>query len=295
MRYRISHTTTYEYESQVSVCYNLTRLTPLTDDKQRCLSTVFDVDPVPQAMRRHVDAFGNQVNYFEISRPHRKLRITAVSDVEVSSQTQQELFEDDMAWDDVVAGVRAGKGEGTILVRDFCLPSPLVPPVDGVREYALASFLPGRPVIDATHDLMQRIYREFKYDPSFTTISTPLQQVLEHKKGVCQDFSHLAIACLRSIGLPARYVSGYIETLPPEGQEKLQGADASHAWFSVYTPDNGWIDFDPTNNMVRGDQHITVAHGRDFADVTPLKGVVYGGGSHELAVAVDVRREVSRI
>lgn len=294
MRYRISHTTTYKYESKVSVCYNMTRLTPCTNDRQTCLNTVFHVDPPPQSMRSHEDAFGNQVNYFEITRPHAELRITAASDVEVRGQPQQELFADDLPWEQVIDAVRTSKDESTIMVRDFALPSPLVPLVDGVREYALESFTAGRPLVEAANDLMQRIFADFKYDPAFTTISTPLQQVLKHRKGVCQDFSHLAIACLRSLGLPARYVSGYIETLPPEGQEKLQGADASHAWFSVYTPANGWMDFDPTNNQVPGEQHITVAHGRDFADVTPLKGVVYGGGSHELAVAVDVRREDSR-
>lgn len=294
MRYRISHTTTYKYESKVSVCYNMTRLTPCSSDRQTCLKTVFHVDPPPQSMRSHADAFGNQVHYFEITRPHSELRITAASEVEVRAKPQQELFADDLPWEKVVEVLRTSKDESTILVRDYVLPSPLVPLVDGVREYAVASFTPGRPLVAAANDLMQRIFADFKYDPSFTTISTPLQQVLEHRKGVCQDFSHLAIACLRSLGLPARYVSGYIETLPPEGQEKLQGADASHAWFSVYTPANGWLDFDPTNNQVPAEQHITVAHGRDFADVTPLKGVVYGGGSHELAVAVDVRRENAR-
>lgn len=295
MRYRISHVTSYEYERAVSVCYNQTRLTPCSNAQQTCIRSGFDIDPLPQAMRTHTDAFGNKVTYFEISRPHKKLTITALSEVEVSSLSQQDLFSQDLPWDRLKASLASDQDRQSTMIRDFCLPSPLVPPVPDVRDYALESFTAGRPVVEATHELMQRIYSDFTYDPTFTTISTPLQDVLKHRKGVCQDFSHLAIGCLRSIGLPARYVSGYIETLPAEGQEKLQGADASHAWFSLYVPGRGWIDFDPTNNMLAGDQHIMVAQGRDFADVTPVKGVIFGGGNHELAVAVDVRREVTNL
>ena len=291
MRYRISHVTSYEYESAVSVCYNQTRLTPTSGRNQTCIRSGFDIDPLPQSMRSHTDSYGNRVTYFEISRPHKKLTITALSEVEVLPQPQQDMFREDMPWEQVLSSLSSGQAAAATSLRDFCLPSPLVPTVSGVRDYALTSFTPGRPVIEATHDLMQRIYTDFKYDPSFTTISTPLQDVLKHRKGVCQDFSHLAIGCLRSLGLPARYVSGYIETIPPEGKEKLQGADASHAWFSLYAPGHGWIDFDPTNNKLAADQHIMVAQGRDFADVTPVKGVIFGGGNHELAVAVDVRRE----
>lgn len=291
MHYRVSHTTTYEYESTVTVCQNMARLTPFSNKNQTCLKTFFNIEPAPQAIRTHMDAYGNKVTYFEISRPHQTLTITVVSEVEVKNQSQQELFSTDTPWDTVRDLIRSSKDERTIMVREYCLPSPLVPIIEGVRDYALESFTPGRPLMEATNDLMRRIFTEFKYDPSFTTISTPLQDVLAHRKGVCQDFSHLAIASLRSLGLPARYVSGYIETVPPEGEDKMQGADASHAWFSVYSPTNGWVDFDPTNNLVPDEQHISLAQGRDFADVTPLKGVIYGGGSHELDVAVDVRRE----
>ncbi|TNC83142.1 MAG: transglutaminase [Oleiphilus sp.] len=291
MHYRVSHTTRYTYESTVTVCQNIARLTPYSNHNQRCLKSFFNIDPAPQCMRSYMDAFGNQVTYFEISRPHQELTITVVSEVEVKNQSQQELFKTDVPWDRLRDQIRASRDERTIMVRDYCLPSPLVPIIAGVQEYALQSFLPGRPLMEATRDLMQRIFTEFKYDPSFTTISTPLQDVLQHRKGVCQDFSHLALASLRSLGLPARYVSGYIETIPPEGEEKMQGSDASHAWFSVYSPNNGWVEFDPTNNLVPDDQHISLAQGRDFADVTPLKGVIFGGGKHELDVAVDVRRE----
>lgn len=290
MRYRVKHTTTYQYEGNVNVCQNLARLSPLSNENQQCLKTKFEVYPPPQTMAEHQDSFGNTVTYFEITRPHKELIITVESEVDVKSRSQKELFVDDMAWDGVRELIQEPLSDGTVMVRDLCLPSKLVPIIGGVQDYALESFKPGRPIMESTNELMKRIFEEFKYDPSFTTISTPLEKVLEHKKGVCQDFSHLAIACLRSIGLPARYVSGYIETVPPEGEEKLEGADASHAWFAVYSPASGWCHFDPTNNLVPADQHIELAIGRDFADVTPLKGVIYGGGAHELDVAVDVKR-----
>jgi transglutaminase-like putative cysteine protease len=157
-----------------------------------------------------------------------------------------------------------------------------------LQSYAERSFAEGRPIVEAVYDLMERIHRDFTYDPHFTTLATPLSEVLKHRRGVCQDFAHLAIGCLRTQGLAAKYISGYIETLPPPGQEKLIGADASHAWFSVFVPDTGWLDFDPTNNQMPMDQHITLAWGRDYSDVTPLKGVIFGGGKHDLKVQVHV-------
>jgi transglutaminase-like putative cysteine protease len=162
--------------------------------------------------------------------------------------------------------------------------SPAIP------AYALESFLPGRSLFEAVHDLMNRIHRDFEFKPGLTTIATPLANVMEQHKGVCQDFAHLAIACLRSMGLPARYVSGYVETIPPPGKEKLSGVDASHAWFSVFIPQTGWIDFDPTNNMIPTDQHISIGWGRDYSDITPLKGVVFSSGQHALHVSVNVKR-----
>jgi len=159
-----------------------------------------------------------------------------------------------------------------------------------LAEYAAPSFQPDRPLVDVVTDLMQRIYHDFIYDPTFTTIATPLSEVLTHRRGVCQDFAHLAIGCLRSFGIPARYISGYMETVPAPGKPRLVGADASHAWFAVYVPDVGWLDFDPTNNKIPHDQHITLAWGRDYADVTPLKGIAFGGGQHTLSVSVDVMR-----
>ena len=158
------------------------------------------------------------------------------------------------------------------------------------NEYAYDSFAPGRPFLDAVQDLTHRIYQDFTYDPHFTTVITPLSEVFEHRRGVCQDFAHFALACLRGMGLAARYVSGYLETLPPPGQPKLQGADASHAWLSVYLPEQGWFDFDPTNDQPRTEQYITIGWGRDYGDITPVKGILYGGGDHKLEVSVDVER-----
>lgn len=153
--------------------------------------------------------------------------------------------------------------------------------------------LSGRPLLDAARDLTRRIYQDFTYDPHFTTVATPLDQVLENRRGVCQDFAHLAIGCLRSMGLAARYISGYLETIPPPGQPRMEGADASHAWLAVYLPTLGWVEFDPTNDCMPGEQHITLAWGRDYGDVVPLKGIMSGGGSHELEVGVDVKRSGS--
>jgi transglutaminase-like putative cysteine protease len=174
--------------------------------------------------------------------------------------------------------------------REFVLDSPFIAVDNTLREYARPSFTPGRPILDAVRDLMRRIFTEFVYDPNFTTIITPLNTVLEHRRGVCQDFAHLMIGGIRSMGLAARYVSGYLETLPPPGKEKLQGSDASHAWLAVYVPGQGWVDFDPTNHQMPTNQHITTAWGRDYSDVTPLKGTIFGGGSHILQVSVDVTR-----
>jgi len=174
--------------------------------------------------------------------------------------------------------------------RQYVLDSPMVTITPELADYAQSSFTANRALVDVVHDLMQRIYKDFTYDPAFTTIATPLSEVLSFRRGVCQDFAHLAIACLRAYGMAARYISGYVETLPEPGKPRLVGADASHAWFSVFIPGTGWLDFDPTNNTVPLDQHITLAWGRDYADVTPLKGIAFGGGQHTLSVSVDVLR-----
>jgi transglutaminase-like putative cysteine protease len=175
-------------------------------------------------------------------------------------------------------------------IRQYMFETPMTASNEEILKFALQSFQQGKSVFEATEDLTKRIFNEFEYKPGHTTVSTPLAQVMKERKGVCQDFAHLAISCLRAVGLPARYVSGYIETVSPEGVEKLIGTDASHAWFSLYIPDMGWTDFDPTNNCIVSDQHITIGWGRDYADIAPLEGIILSSGSHELTVSVDVKR-----
>ena len=289
MRLRINHVTRYEYAEPVSLCHSIAHLKPPQTARQRCLSSQIRVDPWPAVHREHEDFFGNRVSYFSIQQAHDALEVRAQSEVEVLAPTLPKP-EATQPWERIVDRLHDRYDEPMTNLRIFTLPSPLVPPDPDARAYAAESFAPGRPILEATIELMGRIYRDFVYDPTSTTIATPLAEVMEQRKGVCQDFAHVAIAGLRGLGLAARYVSGYLETLPPPGQVKLQGADASHAWFSVLIPNLGWIDFDPTNDQIPGEQHITTAVGRDFQDVTPLRGIFYGGGSHELRVAVDVNR-----
>ncbi|MGR9053448.1 MAG: transglutaminase-like domain-containing protein, partial [Gammaproteobacteria bacterium] len=201
-----------------------------------------------------------------------------------------------MAWEQVRELLQAQRSAGqeenpdVLEAKQFVLDSPMVSAAPELAEYAKPSFTPNRPLCEVVQNLMERIFTDFTYDPTFTTIATPLSEVLAHRRGVCQDFAHLAIGCLRSYGLAARYVSGYVESIAPQGKEKIIGGDASHAWFAVFEPINGWLEFDPTNNKMPLDQHITLAWGRDYSDVTPLKGIAYGGGQHSLVVSVDVRR-----
>jgi transglutaminase-like putative cysteine protease len=299
MRYRIQHITRYAYGDPVSLCHSITHLKPRETNFQRCLSSQVRVSPWPSVSREHRDLFGNRINYFSIQQSHLALEITANSEVEVQTPAAPPLAETP-AWERVRDQLNEDRDAVAIGARIFALPSPAIPLDAAAIGYARESFTPGRPVLEAAHDLMSRIYAEFEYDPAFTEVATPLASVLEHRRGVCQDFAHVGIACLRGLGLAARYVSGYLETLPPPGEPKLRGADASHAWFSVFVPGlaedadgqatGGWIDFDPTNDCLIHEQHITTAVGRDYQDVTPVRGVFYGGGEHELKVSVDVDR-----
>jgi transglutaminase-like putative cysteine protease len=287
MKYRVIHTTEFDYEAWAGICYNEARLLPRELPNQHVLSAQLQISPLPHDYYERFDFFGNCTAYFSILQPHDQLVVTAVSEVETTVTPMLDLTAS-LSWEQARDKLRTDRTEDVMMASQFVLDSPSITVDDLLEEYAGPSFPPQRPLVEAVHDLMQRIYREFKYDPEFSTIATPLREVLEHRSGVCQDFAHLAIGCLRSKGLAARYVSGYIETAPPPGKEKLIGADASHAWFSVFQPGFGWLDFDPTNNQIPGERHITVAWGRDYADVTPLKGVAFGGGEHELKVSVDV-------
>ena len=285
MNYRITHQSHYEYAETVSLSHNQARLSPRSFFNQTCLNSHIAIDPQPASFRERKDFFGNRAAYFSIEQPHNILSVTAESDVHIVSQTQ---LTSDMPWETVCHILKTTTDPDLLSVRQFVLDSPKATTTPELTKYATPSFSKDRPLIEAVSDLTQRIYNDFEYVPGFTTISTPLSDVFKHRKGVCQDFAHLAIGCLRAMGLAARYISGYLETQPSPGTDYLIGKDASHAWFSVYLPNHGWIDFDPTNNLIPGDRHVTLAWGRDFADVTPLKGVVLGGGQHALTVSVTV-------
>lgn len=287
--YRITHTTHYEYSEPVRLCHNEARLTPTDEGRQKRLRSVFTIEPSPKVFRERRDFFGNIVSYFDVEVPHSALIVSVLSEVVTNRAPGQLSLGMDTPWELVRDRVRAGEEPELRSLLQYTLDSPLVRPVaPSLQAYALDSFRPGRGVLESTLDLMGRIHRDFAYDPTATTTSTPLAQVWEQRRGVCQDFAHLAIAMARSVGLPAGYVSGYLETLPPPGQVKLVGADASHAWFSIHVPDTGWVDFDPTNDQMPTEQYVVIARGRDYSDVPPLKGVIYGGGRHAVKVSVDV-------
>lgn len=288
MNYRIRHRTEYRYSEPVDRGYNEARLIPRTLARQTCISHRIDISPPASDYRERTDYYGNRTAHFSIDTPHSELTVSAESELRVAPQPAPLAYSGDRRWEATRDWLRAGSEAAAVEAREFALDSPLVAASPALAGYAGPSFRPGRPLLEAVHDLMDRIHRDFRYDPEFTTLATPLARVLEHRRGVCQDFAQLAIGALRSQGLAARYVSGYLETSPPPGRARLVGADASHAWFAVYVPDLGWVDFDPTNNQVPATRHITLAWGRDYADVTPLKGVIYGGGSMTLRVAVDV-------
>ncbi|HEY9032571.1 MAG TPA: transglutaminase family protein [Pseudomonadales bacterium] len=291
MRYRVSHDTEYLYSDTVSHCYNLACLVPRTSRRQRCISNRIVVEPTPASSSRRTDYFGNEVFQFEIQQPHQRLLIRSVSEVDTGPQYSAPQLDIGISCADARRQLDEARTSDNLLAREFVFDSPMVKISDALRDYAAPSFADERSLLGAVMDLTRRIHNEFSYCPESTTIATPLAEVLEKRRGVCQDFAHLQIGCLRAMGFAAKYVSGYIETLPPPGKEKLVGSDASHAWISVYSPAEGWVEFDPTNNCVVADQHVITAWGRDYYDVTPLRGVIFGGGDAPvLNVAVDVQR-----
>jgi transglutaminase-like putative cysteine protease len=291
MKYRVTHRTKYNYSENVSLCHNVAHLLPRTTSQQTCRMSELKITPKPAVVNEWNDLFGNREASFSIQVPHSELVVTVISEVDVAPNGALLNGAFPIAWEQAVDYLKTAATNESIDARQFVLESDFIEFSPEVEAYGRESFIPGRALLEAVEDLMHRIYRDYDYDPGFSTLATPLQAVIEHRKGVCQDFAHLAIACLRMQGLAARYVSGYLETLPPPGKPRLVGADASHAWFSVYVPHQGWIDFDPTNASIPAEQHITAAWGRDYADVAPLKGVVFGGGKkHKLDVSVDVER-----
>ncbi|MCR8668198.1 transglutaminase family protein [Aestuariibaculum sp. M13] len=293
MVFQVSHTTSYDYENDVTFCHNIATLKPKTLAGQVLLDYQLEITPTPSELTERVDFFGNYITRFSLQKEHKKLKVTAISRVSRNYEEQPDINTSEKGKSITLKealGALKSNEEHIIDARQYILESILIAKITPeIKAYAEVSFKPNRPVFEAAFELMQRIYTEFDFDPTFSNVATPIHEVIKAKKGVCQDFAQIAIACVRSVGLPARYISGYIETLPPPGKEKLIGADASHAWFSVYIPGFGWVDFDPTNNQIPKNQHIIVAWGRDYYDVPPLKGVIYSTGKNKMNVSVDIR------
>lgn len=285
--YSISHRTTYSYGAPVIHSHHLLHLTPRDVPHQTLDRHGIVIEPAPRFQHKTVDYFGNPTVHITLDSDHRDFSVTARSGVEVREIAKPDLLAT-TPWE-YISDRKIGPDQGLDrFVLDFACRSRLTAPSRAILDFARESFPQGTPVLEGARSLMERIYSEFKFDNATTDISTPVNQVLEQRSGVCQDFAHLQIAGLRALGLPARYVSGYIRTNPPQGGTKLAGADASHAWVSVWAPETGWVDFDPTNNLINSADHITVAYGRDFEDVSPISGVLLGGGAHTVSVAVDV-------
>ncbi len=287
MRYKITHTTTYNYTETVPISHNEVRLTPRDGRGQTCLSHRLAIKPKPETFVRRFDYFGNPSHHFSILEGHKRLTVHAVSRVEVRPSTPPNP-ESTPPWEQLRDDVQRAANPLSLEALQFTFDSPSVTLPAAVRKYGEDSFPPGQTILMGVLDLTARIHEDFKFDPRATTVSTPVDEVMELRRGVCQDFAHLEIAALRSLGIPARYVSGYLRTSPPPGRPRLVGADASHAWLSVFCGDAGWIDVDPTNDCCASIDHITVAWGRDYNDVCPIKGVFIGGGTHRMTVSVDV-------
>lgn len=287
MKYRITHLTTYHYTDPVSLGHHLVHLSCRATPNQTPRQTQLLIEPPPTVSVSRVDAFTNPMNFFAIQEPHQKLKITANN----VSEVVPFVLPDPQAtppWEHVLAQLASERTPEVLNALQYTFDSPFVPLLGELVEYAQPSFPSGRPILAGLLELMERIHTDFHYDTTATTLATPVGEVLQGRRGVCQDFAHLMIGSLRGLGLPARYVSGYLRTTPPRGQPRLIGADASHAWLSVWCPGFGWIDLDPTNNVVPSDKHIMLAWGRDYDDVSPVKGVILGGGAHTVSVSVDV-------
>ncbi|MDP4284351.1 MAG: transglutaminase family protein [Bacteroidota bacterium] len=289
MLYSVEHTTKYKYHEMVSLCHNIAALTPRNTNNQTCKAFNIIISPLPEILEEHIDFFGNRLFYFVIEQEHESLTVTVKSQVEKLNNQDVPVSYPSQSWENVKEMLVASTGE-FMEEKQFSNPTKITGATPEIQMYAEQSFTPGRPLFETVHDLIKRIYKDFVFTPGFTTISTPLSVVMKERKGVCQDFAHLAISCMHSMGLPARYISGYLETLAPVGQEKLTGVDASHAWLSVFIPGMGWVDFDPTNNQLANEQYITIGWGRDYFDVVPLKGIIMSSNPHELTVSVDVKR-----
>ncbi len=295
MELEVVHDTRYDYTAPVSVAHHLAHLQPLQDDAQQLLAFELDVQPPATQASHSRDAMGNLQIHFSLAQPHRRLHVRATSRVRLTPRWAGLAPEAAPPWREVADGLRYVAGARYEPAVEFTMPSPYVPRLQALRDYGAPSFRPGRSVAAVAIELMQRVHDDFKYQSQSTEVDTPLARVLEQRKGVCQDFAHLVAGVLRMWGLPARYVSGYLLTQAPVGGASMLGADASHAWVQVWCPGTpgvagGWLDLDPTNAVLPDTGHVRVAVGRDFGDVTPLRGVIRGGGHHTLKVGVGTRR-----
>jgi len=288
MKYRIRHYTEYDYQELVSTCHNRLCLLPLTMPGQSCIQSEVNIVPAPDERSQRTDFFGNTLIFFSIYKEHKKLRINSSSIVVVEQKPNTDkAVSSAILWKDAWQLTSESK-EDIADITQYTLPSHYIPKSEIVRNFALDCFPEDATLWNACTALMNKIYSTLEFKSGFTTVNTPVEFVVRSGKGVCQDFAHLMIACIRNMGLAARYVSGYIETIPPPGKEKLVGTDASHAWVSVYFPGIGWVEFDPTNGLMPSYKHITVAYGRDYQDVAPIKGIVFSSGNQKLTVKVDV-------
>ncbi|HEX3487522.1 MAG TPA: transglutaminase family protein [Micropepsaceae bacterium] len=286
MDYRVRHRTTYRYAQDVSYSHHIVHLSPRDTATQRVEDFTLTISPATAHRVRREDFFGNATEWLALNEPHAVIDIVAQSKVAAFDPPERDAEASD-SWEEVRARLEAAD-EDTHDIVQYVFDSPLTAFTVDLPAYASDSFTPGRPVLAAALELMSRIHADFRYDTTVTDASTPVDRVFEMRAGVCQDLAHIGIAMMRSLGLPARYVSGYLLTRPPPGQPRLVGADASHAWFSVWAPPYGWVDLDPTNDVIPGEEHITVAWGRDYWDVAPMNGIVIGGADHLIEVGVDV-------
>lgn len=289
MKYKIKHLTSYNYSESASLSHNELFLQVRDTPRQQVEQYSFEIEPAPIKISERTDLFGNTCRTFMVQQPHKKMTINSQCVVETLPGIHYDP-ETTSDWQQVAGQFSAPYSPEIFEASQFLYKSPMTVIDTEVTAYAAPSFPPGRPILSGAVELMNRIHRDFTYDKDATLVDTSVLQVLHKKRGVCQDFAHFYISALRGLGLAVRYVSGYLETLPPPGKQKLVGADASHAWLSVYTPEYGWVDLDPTNNIIPQEQHVVIGWGRDYSDITPVKGVVMGGGVHQLSVSVDMNK-----
>ena len=285
---QVAHETAYEYAARVDLAYHIAYLRPAQTDYQQVETFALDIDPAPSHRSTGRDAYGNQRDAFALDGPHEELRVHAASSVRVTTRFDGLNPATSPLWSEVREDLEYHAGAVFQPETEFVFASPFVPRLPQLRDYAASSFPAAQPLLVGALDLMRRIHADFTYDTESTEVSTPLAVAFTQRRGVCQDYAHVAMGGLRALGLPAAYVSGYLLSTPPAGQPRLIGADASHAWVRVWCPVNGWIEFDPTNDCLVGSGHVTLAIGRDYGDVTPVRGVIRGGGKHALAVRVSV-------